>query len=33
MTYTTGKAKGMREELGKKGGKTGTVCGKYASRK
>lgn len=33
MTYTTKQAKGMREQLGKKGGKPKTMCGKYASKK
>jgi len=33
MAYNTSKAKGMKEQLGKKGGKKGTACGKYASRK
>tara|TARA_E500000318_G_scaffold108657_2_gene119950 strand:+ start:311 stop:514 length:204 start_codon:yes stop_codon:yes gene_type:complete len=33
IMYGTKKAKGMKEQLGKKGGKKGTACGKYASRK
>ena len=33
MAYSTLKAKGIKEQLGKKGGKKGTMCGKYASRK
>jgi len=33
MAYNTSKAKGMKEQLGNKGGKKGTACGKYASRK
>jgi len=33
MAYGTKSAKGMKEQIGKKGGKKGTACGKYASRK
>jgi hypothetical protein len=33
VTYGTKTAKGEREQLGKKGGKKGTMCGKYASSK
>jgi hypothetical protein len=33
MAYGTKSAKGMKEQLGKKGGKKGTMCGKYASSK
>ena len=33
MNYTTSKSKGMKEQLGKKGGKSKTMCGKYASKK
>ena len=33
MAYGTKSAKGMKEQLGKKDGKKGTACGKYASRK
>jgi len=33
VTYGTKTAKGEREQLGKKGGKKGTMCGKYASKK
>ena len=33
MTYGTSKAKGMKEDMGKKGGKSKTMCGKYASEK
>lgn len=33
IMYSTKSAKGMKEQLGKKGGKKGTACGKYASRK
>jgi len=33
IMYGTKTAKGMKEQLGKKGGKKGTACGKYASRK
>jgi hypothetical protein len=33
MAYGTKSAKGMKEKLGKKGGKKGTMCGKYASSK
>jgi hypothetical protein len=33
MAYGTKSAKGKKEQLGKKGGKKGTMCGKYASSK
>ena len=33
MAYGTKSAKGMKEQLGKKGSKKGTMCGKYASSK
>jgi len=33
MAYGTKSAKGMKEQLGKKGGKSKTMCGKYASKK
>ena len=33
MAYGTKSAKDMKEQLGKKGGKKGTMCGKYASSK
>jgi|TARA_R100000353_G_scaffold47581_3_gene37881 hypothetical protein len=33
MTYGTGKAKGLKEDMGKKGKGSKTSCGKYASKK